>query len=104
MDFNEYIRSCESHLQSQQIQPNGESKPYYKKVDIDTLEHAKVKINDLLEEGYENEYISKNEFEAMKPGEKGPAKFYQLFKVHKPHEPGRASPRKTNIIWFWFNN
>ena len=97
LDFEEYVRSCESHLQSEQKQPDGSNKPYYMKVGEDTFEEAKEKITKLLEEAFENEYISKDEFEAMQPGEKGPARFYQLFKVHKPHEPGMAPPERPII-------
>ena len=61
------------------------------------MEEAKEKISNLIEEGFDNEYISKDEFEAMQPWEKGPAKFYQLFKVHKPHEPGKAPPERPII-------
>ena len=97
LDFDEYIRSCENHLQSEQKQSDGSSKPYYIKVGGEAFEEAQEKISKLLEEGVENEYLSKNEFEAMQPSEKGPARFYQLFKVHKPHEPGMAPPERPII-------
>ena len=51
----------------------------------------------LIEEGLDNEYIDKDEFEAMDPTEKGPGKFYELFKVHKEHEMGKAPPERPII-------
>ena len=35
--------------------------------------------------------------EAMDPSDKKPAKFYQLFKVHKNHEKGKAPPERPII-------
>ena len=76
------MRSCNDHLKSEQPQIDGSSKPYYKSVSEDSLNSAKQEIMYLLEEGLDNEYIDKDEFEAMNPTEKGPGKFYELFKVH----------------------
>ena len=33
LDFNHYIDACYKHLNSQQQQPDGSTKPYYNKVD-----------------------------------------------------------------------
>merc|ERR1712012_723292 len=33
----------------------------------------------------------------MDPSEKGPARFYALFKVHKKHEPGTVPPERPII-------
>ena len=56
-----------------------------------TLEIVKNKINDVIKEGVENEFLSEDEYEAMNPSEKGPGKFYELFKVHKDHPPEGSS-------------
>ena len=53
--------------------------PYYEKVTEASLELAKEKITHLIQEGFDNEYINKSEFEAMNPVDKGPAKFYEIF-------------------------
>ena len=61
------------------------------------LTQLKEKIIQLIEEGLDNEYISKEEIDAMNPSEKTPGKFYQLFKVHKAHEVGKAPPERPII-------
>ena len=50
-----------------------------------------------MEEGFNNKCINKEEYEAMKPEEKGPGKFYCNFKVHKPHEQNKAPPVRPII-------
>ena len=70
---------------SKQIQEDGTEKPYYIKVSENKLDKAKDMLQQLLEEGYDNKYITKEELDAMKPDEdKGPGMFYCNFKVHKP--------------------
>ena len=54
-------------------------------------------MSNLIEEGFDNEYISKDEYEVMDPSEKGPGKFYELFKVHKEHNPGETPPERPII-------
>jgi hypothetical protein len=41
--------------------------------------------------------ISKDEFNAMCTTDKGPGKFYQLFKVHKEHNPNKLPPGRPII-------
>ena len=55
------------------------------------------KIKSILEEGYDNLIISKEEYEAMDPTDKNPSKFYCTFKVHKNHKEGEASPERPII-------
>ena len=55
------------------------------------------KLIHLIEEGFDNEIISKDEYSAMDPTNMGPAKFYELFKVHKSHTPGVAPPERPII-------
>ena len=50
---------CYTHLEA-----TLNSKPYYSEVNDD--------INMLLEEGLDHEYLTSNEFKAMKPEEKSP--------------------------------
>ena len=97
LDFEDYMKSCENHLNSQQKQADGTSKPYYCKVYDDTLEDTKKKILDVLRDGLEKEYITKDEFDAMDPSDKGPGKFYELFKVHKDHPLGATPPERPII-------
>ena len=61
------------------------------------MEDIKENIIKLLEEGFENEYITTDEFEALDQKEKGPAKFYKLFKVHKEHIQGEKPPERPSI-------
>ena len=51
----------------------------------------------MLEEGLEKDIINKEEMEAMDPSDKTPAKFYQMFKVHKKHDTGKAPPERPII-------
>ena len=39
----------------------------------------------------------KDEFNAMNPTDKGPGKFYELFKVHKTHVGGKAPPERPIV-------
>ena len=56
------------------------------KVDEDIFIEAKHKIKQFVEEGLDNEIITKQEYEARCPESKQLSKFYCNFKVHKPHE------------------
>ena len=42
-------------------------------------------------------YISKDEYEAMLPDDKGVSKFYELFKVHKKHTAPHTPPERPII-------
>ena len=85
LDFQRYMDSCYNHLNSKQKQDDGSFKPYYQKVDKETVESVKTVISKHLKEGLEKEFISKDEFNAMDPVDKTAAKFYEIFKVHKEH-------------------
>ena len=81
LNFDSYVKACDEHLLSET--PN--KQPYYSKVDEKTLLEAENKLNLLLEEGLNNKYISKQEYEAMKPVGLIPGKLYCNFKIHKKH-------------------
>ena len=97
LEFEEYIRACNKHLESKQKQNNGDFLPYYTIANQCTVQEAKVKIKNLLEEGYNNNIINKEEYEEMDPEKKHPSNFYCTFKVHKPHVEGTASPERPII-------
>jgi hypothetical protein len=97
LDFNEYIKACTEHLEGTTLDKKGNLKHYYKKVDHAEFEIAKTKIQLLIEEGYNNNIITKDEYEAMCPEGKHPSKFYCNFKIHKPHEHGTAPPVRPII-------
>ena len=97
LDFNEYMKSCYEQLNSRLNYENGESKAYYQKVEDWELLKAKKEINNLLNEGLERNIISKNEYDAMNPEDKNPGKYYQIFKIHKEHEPMKAPPPRSII-------
>ena len=75
-------------MTSKQNQPDGTFLNYYEMIDEEVLLTAKQQIMNLIEEGYDNGYLSKEEFEALDPSDKGASRFYQIFKVHKSHPPG----------------
>ena len=67
LDFEEYMRSCKEHLESEKVDTNGNATRYYVEVNEHILEQAKKKILNVIEEGLDNRIISKSEFEAMHP-------------------------------------
>ena len=79
--FNDYVKACYEHLISKT--PDGQ--PYYLQVNELDIEKTKNEIDNLLKEGLENKIITKNKFDAMSVENKGPARFYCNFKVHKTH-------------------
>ena len=97
LDTDEYIRSCNQHLSSKLKNSDGSESPYYCKVGEEFLEKAKSEILNVLKRAADDKIISSEEFDGMDPTGKGAATFYQLFKVHKPHQEGRAPPERPII-------
>ena len=97
MNCNDYIESCNSHLQSKQIQPDSSQIPFYSKASDIALTHMKKSILDVLNNGKTQGWISSDEYNAMNPSESKPARFYQIFKVHKDHSPGTVPPGRPII-------
>ena len=89
--YEDYVNACKEHLKDE-IKYGKDSKPYYMKVEQDMLETAKYKIKKVLEEGFDNEILSKEEFEVMDPFTKRPGTFYATFKVHKTHHEPELPP------------
>ena len=85
INFEDYMKAAKDHLEETMEDAEGNKKPYYKKVTETVLKDAKDKIMKVLQSGYNNEIITKQEYEAMCPESKTPSKFYCNFKVHKPH-------------------
>ena len=88
LDFKAYIEACYKHLKSKT--ENGES--YYIKVNKSIITETNKEIKILIEEAYDNNIITKDEYEAINPEDKGPGKFYCNFKVHKDHTEGQPPP------------
>ena len=97
LDYLVYMRACYEHLMSEKILSDGEIKKYYCRVDNMDLEYTKVKIRNLVQEGLDNDILSKEEYTAMLADEKEAAKFYCTFKVHKKHEPMTAPPPRPIV-------
>lgn len=97
MNFDAYLDSCYRHLSSEQKQNDGSFLPYYGKASESDLKAAKKEIYDVLKEAYDSKIITKQDFDAMNPDEKGPAKFYELFRVHKEHQVGKPPPERPII-------
>ena len=97
LDFDEYMRSCYCHLSSTMTNDDGTTSNYYEEVDDNTLTEAKNEILEVLKDALDEEIITKEEFRHMDPSDKGLARFYQLFKVHKQHEPGATSPESPIV-------
>ena len=94
-DFPEYLEVCQDHLSSNQN--NNERKPFYKKVTEAALNEAKTEIKKVLQEAFDNEVISKDEFEQMDPENKKAGKFYCTPKVHKEHDASKPPPPRPIV-------
>ena len=66
-------------------------------MDSNKLQEAKNKLQFIIEEGFDNQILSKEEFDAMSPQETKPGKFYCLFKVHKEHIFGQTPPERPIV-------
>ena len=97
LNTDEYLRSCHAHLSSVRTNEDGSESPYYRRVEADILDEAKTEILSVLKDGKDKGIISDVEFQVMDPTDKGQACFYETFKVHKSHEPGRAPPERPII-------
>jgi peptide-methionine (R)-S-oxide reductase len=51
----------------------------------------------MLRMGRDEGWLTKEEYRAMDPASLSPARFYQLFKVHKAHDPGALPPGRPII-------
>ena len=96
LNFNDYMQACYDHLYSSQSDEKGNCQRYYKQVDYSSLDEGKQQIKSLLQEGLDNNIITKEQFLEMDPDAKNPAHFYCLFKVHKEH--ARMSPPPVRPI------
>ena len=92
LNTDEYLCSCHAHLSSVRTNEDGSESPYYRRVEADILDEAKTEILSVLKDGKDQGIISDVEFQVMDPTDKGPARFYETFKVLKSHEPGQSSP------------
>ena len=97
LDFTEYMRACNAHLSSKLTLENGSTQNYYTKVNESAHDVAKLKLKNILQEGLDHHIINKQEYDAMDPEGKKPAKLYCTFKVHKPHTENRAPPERPIV-------
>ena len=84
------VHECYEHLASEKILKDGDTKQYYLRVDDIELERRKSKIRSVVQEGLDNQILSKEEYDAMLADDKDAAKFYYTLKVQKSHEPMTA--------------
>ena len=82
LTYKEYMRACYEHLTAQ-LAPDI---PYYIPVNELAMQETKTKIINVLQEALEDNVITKQEFSAMDPEDKGVGRFYCNFKVHKQQE------------------
>ena len=98
LSFSAYMDSCFKHLNSVQKQADGTYKRYYQPLyDLSILQDVKENISEILKEGLENGYITQQERDAMEPGDKQWGRFYEIFKLHKPHEAPNTPPERPII-------
>ena len=70
LNHQDYLSSCYKHLSTTRKNSDGTETPFYEKVDEKMLDEAKAAIKKVLDEGLENEIITKHEHSAMDPSEK----------------------------------
>ena len=92
LTHSDYVKACMEHLNSKQTNNDGTSDSFYVKVHQSKLDQVKGKIINLIQEGYDNQILTKQEYEAMSDISENAGKFYCTFKVHKSHEVGKAPP------------
>ena len=86
------MEACKDHLESEQKDIDGNHTKYYSQVSSKDVDVAKFKISKLIEEGLDNDFITKSDYEAMNPIAKNVGRFYCNFKIHQPHEENTAPP------------
>ena len=92
LNHTDYVKACMDHLNSELTNQDGSSSRFYIRVENQKLEETKNKIINLVQEGYDNQILSKQEYEAMNDISDNPGKFYCTFKVHKQHDEGTTPP------------
>ena len=93
IDFPAYIKSCTDHLESTVL----DNEKYYEETTLEKLEEAKKEIKSELDAGLSQSFISEKEFSAMNPTDKGPGKFYEIYKIHKAHDPPNLPPGRPIV-------
>ena len=86
MNFDDYITACNEHLEETFEDRDGNEKFYYKIVSESALDTAKSELLALLQAGFDNKIITKEEFEEMWPKSKTASKFYCNFKIKKTYD------------------
>ena len=81
LKFESYMESCLNELFNKQLEEDGTLNPYYLQVEEKEVEETKKQIKSDLN------VITTEELKAMLADDKNPAKFNQLFKLHKTHIP-----------------
>ena len=92
-NFKDYMKSAYEHLLSK----TSEGESYYKRIADIELQVSKSIIKSVLTEGLEAQIITKEEFVAMNPDDKNPAKFYCISKIHKDHTPPETPPLRPIV-------
>ena len=97
IDYQKYIDSCMTHLNSVQLQEFGPTLRYYTLSSEKQAFMSKSKILHILKQGKEKGWLTNLEFNLMNPKDSNLAKFYQIFKVHKPYKDGNLPPARPII-------
>ena len=97
LNYEDYVKSCENHLKSIQIQPSGPSLHYYSMSSETQAQSCKHDIIKILNIGKAQGWLTNAEYEMMNPKNCGLAKFYQTFKVHKTYRQGDIPPTRPII-------
>ena len=91
MNLIDYINKMSNQLSTKFTHEDGTTSPFYEKVDIKSLEEQKKSVIQLIEKGYHQNLISKEDKDVMYPTGK-PNRLYGLPKVHKGIKEGKKIP------------
>ena len=80
LEFQEYMNACFAHLNSEVTNNDGTTSKYYMKVQEEDFKKAKLTLEQILQEAFDNNLLSKTDFESMQPKDKGPGRFYCTLK------------------------
>ena len=104
----DYISEAQGQLNDTLVCEDGSTRKYYEKVNQDKIKEQFNQIKEVLNEGVEKNYITKEFAKLMLPTKPKPGTLYILPKVHKPYDSipkGRpfvtGSGSNTELIcWF----
>jgi len=92
-NFVDYHETVRKHLQEK----SATGIPYYKPISKAEVKKITKSIEQSLNDGLKKGYLTSQEHKAMSPTNKGPARMYHTFKVHKKTTDAKLPPTRPII-------